>query len=87
MRHDIPNAGTMSEANPHLIFHNFTTPLGERVQSILKYLFPVPKDDATRVITFANDADHISFRCVTPAAGRIWVSFRKKMYGGFFAHG
>ncbi len=31
MRHDIPNVGTMSEAAPHLIFHNFSTKLGGRV--------------------------------------------------------
>ena len=31
MRHDIPDVGTMSEAFPHLIFHNFKTKLGERV--------------------------------------------------------
>lgn len=62
MRHDIPDAGTMSEAYPHLIFENFKTPLGERVQSILKYLFPVPKDDSKRTMTFSNDSDHISFR-------------------------
>ncbi len=65
MRHDIPNAGTMSEANPHLIFHNFTTPLGQRIQSILKYMFPVPKDETKRVVTFANSADYISFRCAS----------------------
>ncbi|KAH7937743.1 hypothetical protein HPB49_015166 [Dermacentor silvarum] len=33
MRHDIPNIGTMSEAYPHLIFHNFKTRLGKRVSS------------------------------------------------------
>ena len=33
MRHDIPNVGTMSEAFPHLIFHNFKTKLGQRVCS------------------------------------------------------
>ena len=33
MRHDIPNIGTMSEAYPHLIFHNFKTKLGERVMN------------------------------------------------------
>lgn len=39
MRHDIPNVGTMSEAYPHLIFHNFKTKLGERVSytSLLSY--------------------------------------------------
>uniref|UniRef100_A0A3B5MJY1 Brix domain-containing protein n=1 Tax=Xiphophorus couchianus TaxID=32473 RepID=A0A3B5MJY1_9TELE len=61
MRHDVPNIGTMSEAYPHLIFHNFTSRLGKRVSNILKYLFPVPKDDSRRVITFANQEDFISF--------------------------
>jgi len=62
MRHDIENVGTMSEAYPHLIFNNFRSPLGERVQNILKYLFPVPKQDSKRVMTFANESDFISFR-------------------------
>ncbi|XP_077981642.1 U3 small nucleolar ribonucleoprotein IMP4-like [Glandiceps talaboti] len=62
MRHDIPNVGTMSEAYPHLIFHHFNSKLGERVKNILRYLFPVPKDESKRVITFANQDDHISFR-------------------------
>ncbi|KAJ8372071.1 hypothetical protein AAFF_G00294850 [Aldrovandia affinis] len=62
MRHDIPDIGTMSEAFPHLIFHNFSSRLGRRVSSILKYLFPVPKDDSRRIITFANQEDYISFR-------------------------
>ena len=43
MRHDIPELGTMSEAYPHLVFHNFKTRLGTRVMNILKYLFPVPR--------------------------------------------
>jgi len=62
MRHDVPDMGTMSEAYPHLVFHNFKTKLGERTMSILKYLFPVPKEDSRRVVTFANHDDHISFR-------------------------
>ncbi|XP_066436016.1 U3 small nucleolar ribonucleoprotein protein IMP4 [Eleutherodactylus coqui] len=62
MRHDIPDLGTMSEAYPHLVFHNFTSRLGQRVSSILKYLFPVPKDESRRVITFANQEDYVSFR-------------------------
>lgn len=62
MRHDIPNVGTMSEAYPHLIFHNFNSRLGERVKTILRSLFPVPKEDSKRVVTFANQDDYISFR-------------------------
>lgn len=62
MRHDIPDLGTVSEQYPHLIFHNFKTKLGSRVESILKYLFPVPKEDSKRVITFANHDDYITFR-------------------------
>lgn len=30
--------------------------------NILKYLFPVPKPDSRRVITFSNTEDYISFR-------------------------
>lgn len=62
MRHDIPNVGTMSEAYPHLVIHNMDTKLGIRVSNILKYLFPVPKEESKRVITFANQNDYISFR-------------------------
>ncbi|GAB1603430.1 U3 small nucleolar ribonucleoprotein protein IMP4-like [Argonauta hians] len=62
MRHDIPDVGTMSEAYPHLIFHNFGTRLGRRVVNILKYLNPVPKEDSKRVMTFANSDDFISYR-------------------------
>ncbi|XP_045524688.1 U3 small nucleolar ribonucleoprotein protein IMP4 [Pieris brassicae] len=62
MRHDIPDIGPMSEQYPHLIFHNFKTDLGIRTMSILKYLFPVPKPDSKRVITFANNDDYICFR-------------------------
>lgn len=64
LRHDLkdPNLGTVSEAYPHLIFHNFKTPLGQRVGNILKYLFPVPKEESKRVMTFANENDYISFR-------------------------
>lgn len=35
-----------------------------QVSDILRYLFPVPKEDSHRVITFANQNDYISFRCV-----------------------
>ena len=56
-RHDIGDkakVGTVSEAYPHLIFQGFSSKLGQRVSNILKYLFPSPKDDSKRVITFAN---------------------------------
>jgi len=62
MRHDVPDIGHASEQYPHLIFHNFSSKLGKRVQNILKFLYPVPKDDARRVITFANEEDTILFR-------------------------
>ncbi|EEB08118.1 U3 snoRNP-associated protein Imp4 [Schizosaccharomyces japonicus yFS275] len=63
LRHDIPNTGTMSEAYPHLIFHNLTTKLGKRTQKVLSALFPPePKDTTPRVVTFANNSDYISFR-------------------------
>nr|ACO11752.1 U3 small nucleolar ribonucleoprotein protein IMP4 [Caligus rogercresseyi] len=62
MRHDIPELGCMSEQYPHLVFHNFKSTIGERCMNILKYLFPVPKEDSKRVMTFANHDDFISFR-------------------------
>jgi len=65
MRHEIPDVGKMSEQYPHLIFNNFSSKLGKRVTNILKYLFPVPKEDSKRVMTFANDIDYISFRHFT----------------------
>ncbi|CAD5122850.1 DgyrCDS11252 [Dimorphilus gyrociliatus] len=64
MRHDVPEAqnSKVSEAFPHLIFQNLTSNLGKRVTNILKYLFPVPKSDSRRIITFYNNDDTISFR-------------------------
>ncbi|ORY94531.1 anticodon-binding protein [Syncephalastrum racemosum] len=62
LRHDIKDQGTVSEAFPHLIFNNFNSRLGQRVTNILKYLFPVPKEDSKRVMTFSNERDYISFR-------------------------
>ncbi|KAG6791082.1 hypothetical protein POTOM_000192 [Populus tomentosa] len=64
-RHDIKDKkaiGTMPEAPPHLILNNFKSKLGERTANILKHLFPMPKPDTKRIITFANQSDYISFR-------------------------
>ncbi|KAF8351552.1 anticodon-binding protein [Amanita rubescens] len=64
LRHDIGNYkdSTVSEQYPHLIFENFSSKLGGRMRDVLKYLFPVPKEDSKRVMTFANENDFISFR-------------------------
>jgi U3 small nucleolar ribonucleoprotein protein IMP4 len=66
LRHDIASykESTVSEQYPHLIFENFSSKLGMRIGTVLKYLFPVPKEDSKRVMTFANEEDFISFRCV-----------------------
>lgn len=63
-----PHPTPQSEAAPHLLFHNFSTPLGERVKCILQHLFPPPKPDTRRVLTFGNDGDYISFRHHTYSA-------------------
>lgn len=62
LRHDLKDQGTVSEAYPHLIFDKFETKLGQRVMNILKHMFPIPKADSKRVMTFANQSDYISFR-------------------------
>ena len=72
LRHDLASAhqSTVSEQYPHLIFENFSSKLGVRIGDVLKYLFPVPKEDSKRVMTFANEGDYISFRCVELATRR-----------------
>lgn len=62
MRHDMGDHGTMSEAYPHLIFNNMDSKLGQRIANIIKHLFPVPKADSKRIMTFSNNEDFISFR-------------------------
>jgi len=66
LRHDIESYqnSTVSEQYPHLIFDNFSSRLGVRLRDVLKYLFPVPKEDNKRVMTFSNKDDFVSFRCV-----------------------
>ncbi|KAH8830754.1 anticodon-binding protein [Flagelloscypha sp. PMI_526] len=64
LRHDIGSyrESTVSEQYPHLIFENFSSSLGDRIRDVLKFLFPVPKEDSKRVMTFANEDDFIAFR-------------------------
>jgi U3 small nucleolar ribonucleoprotein protein IMP4 len=75
MRHDVPNVGPMSEQYPHLIFSNLTSKLGQRTSHILKYLFPVPKEDSHRTITFVNQDDYISFRFGTTKINFFKINF------------
>lgn len=81
MRHDIENKGTVSEQYPHLIFENFQSSLGDRISTVLKYLFPVPREESKRVITFANENDFISFRHhvfqTTPGKGADHVDLKE----------
>ncbi len=72
-RHDIGDkakVGTVSEAYPHLIFEGFTSKLGQRVANILKYLFPTPKDDSRRVLTFVNTQARLSLLHLCAACTR-----------------
>jgi len=63
LRHDLPiKPDPLPLQHPHLLFPAFTTPLGLRIQSVLTHLFPVPKHDSSRVVTFSNQDDIISFR-------------------------
>ena len=70
MRHDIPNVGTMSEAFPHLIFHNFKTKLGQRVslRLILKvYYWGKPERAPHRSLLRENRCSYV---CVCVSAIR-----------------
>lgn len=64
LRHEVQAHGnsTISEQYPHLVFEGFNSRLGNRVRDVLRFLFPVPKEDAKRIMTFANERDYISFR-------------------------
>ncbi|KAK2197034.1 bifunctional Brix domain/PD-(D-E)XK endonuclease-like domain superfamily/U3 snoRNP protein-Ribosome production factor 1/Exonuclease V [Babesia duncani] len=74
LRHDLPEKPpAMSEAYPHLIFHNFTSKLGERLSGILKHLFPPAIPDNVRVLSFVNKGDRIHFR------HHIWSGGSKKV--------
>lgn len=68
LRHDIAShsSSTVSEQYPHLIFDGFESKLGKRVMDVLRFLFPVPKEDSKRVMTFANEGDFVTFRSVLP---------------------
>tara|TARA_B110000285_G_C14968623_1_gene535393 strand:- start:277 stop:639 length:363 start_codon:yes stop_codon:yes gene_type:complete len=55
LRHDLKDkVDPVSEAYPHLVFNGFNSTLGDRISDILKYLFPLPKVDAKRLMTFNN---------------------------------
>ena len=63
LRHDLKTQlDTMPEEYPHLIFHNFQSQIGDRVSDILRYLFPIPKLESKRIVTFVNKEDFIVFR-------------------------
>ena len=63
LRHDLKDkVDPVSEAFPHLIFDGFSSKIGDRLTDVLKHLFPMPKVDTKRIVTFANRDDFISFR-------------------------
>ena len=65
-REDIKGAGSssgVSDYNPELIFKNFKTKLGFRVQRIFNSMFPIEEEvKGRRVVTFHNQRDYIFFR-------------------------
>ncbi len=62
LRHDIPDCLPASQAHPHLILEGMTTKMGKRIATILQALYPIPRAESKRVITFANNNDFVSFR-------------------------
>jgi U3 small nucleolar ribonucleoprotein protein IMP4 len=64
LRHDLPEKPpNMRESAPHLVFHGFSSKMGNRLATILKALFPVSSPTSDRVVSFANSGnDLIHFR-------------------------
>lgn len=62
MRRQVEDPAPLSTAFPHLVFEDLTSKLGVRVRKILQALFPVPKPESRRLISFVNRSDWISVR-------------------------
>lgn len=62
LRHDIPECTPASQAHPHLILDGLNSAIGKRVGRILQALYPIPRPESKRIITYANRNDFISFR-------------------------
>ncbi|NXA14999.1 IMP4 protein, partial [Sapayoa aenigma] len=62
LRQEVGGLGGAPLAAPHLLLLHLDSPLGKRVGTILKHLFPVPRPDSRRVVTFANEDDVILVR-------------------------
>ena len=62
-REEIKGSACPSTHNPELVFKNFKTKLGFRVQRILNSMFPKDEQlEGRRVISFHNQRDYIYFR-------------------------
>jgi U3 small nucleolar ribonucleoprotein protein IMP4 len=62
MRRQIENVPPLTSAYPHLVFEDLSSNLGIRVKKICQALFPVPKPESRRIISFVNRTDWISVR-------------------------
>ncbi|KAM4751689.1 U3 small nucleolar ribonucleoprotein IMP4 [Cyanocitta cristata] len=62
LRQEVGGLGGAPLAAPHLLLLRLDSTLGKRVGTILKHLFPVPRPDSRRVVTFANEDDVILVR-------------------------
>lgn len=80
MRHDVPDIGTMSEAFPHLIFHNFTSQLGKRVSAAAPFTHQMPL--RLRLKELRSHRCQISsstcFRCQKKTADVWWRSLTRR---------
>ena len=62
LRHDIPECTPASQAHPHLILDGLNSAVGKRIGRIMQALYPIPRPESKRIITYANRNDFISFR-------------------------
>ncbi|NXI44800.1 IMP4 protein, partial [Galbula dea] len=62
LRQEVGGLGGAPLGAPHLLLLRLDSSLGRRVGTILKHLFPVPRPDSRRVVTFANEDDIILVR-------------------------
>ena len=91
LRHDIAECKPASQAYPHLIIDGLNSKIGKRIGRILQSLFPIPRAESKRVLTFANRNDFIFFRhhMYNKEAGKVVLSeagprFEMQPYEGVF---
>lgn len=62
LRADVNPDATVLEKPPQLVFENLNSKIGKRIQRIISHLFPSPRSESDRIVSFVNRLDCLIFR-------------------------